>query len=268
MSAVASSTSSAVTPASGQPEEHARRVAARLLRREPDGFDPLEDRGHVLDADPVQLHVLPVGDVGDVAPEPLARPRDRAELLARHPPAVDPDPHHEELVLELLGLGRARALARHALLALRVQAVPAHAGTQVLLADRAEPARREDPVDPLANVQAVVVLLDLLGGVERLVVAQPPLPLASLAGCRSWGGRVAHRVTFGRWERERPPLGGLGGGNGRGELRPHRAGAGCRGTVRRRATAQAAGHHGGDESGGAGADHDSHLPRRNCRCKP
>ena len=186
-------------------EEHARRVAARLLRREPDGVDPLEDRGHVLDADPVQLHVLPVGDVGDVAPEPLARPRDRAQLLARHAAAVDPDPHHEELVLELLGLGRAGALAGHALLALRVEAVPPQARTQVLLADRAEPARREDPVDPLADVQAVVVLLDLLGGVERLVVAQPPLPLASFAGCRSWGGRVAHRVTFGR-------------GNGKGRL--------------------------------------------------
>ena len=71
------------------PEEHAGCVAARLLRREPDRLDPFEDRRHVLDTDPVQLHVLPVGDVGDVASEALARPRDRAQLLAvRRPPSI------------------------------------------------------------------------------------------------------------------------------------------------------------------------------------
>ena len=174
------------------PEEHAGRVAARLLRREPDRLDPLEDRRHVLDADPVQLHVLPVRDVGDVASEALARPCDGAQLLARQAPAVDPDPHHEELVLELLRLRGAGALAGHALLTLRVQPVPAQPGAQVLLADRTEPAGSEDPVDPLAHVQAVVVLLDLLGGVERLVVAQPPLPLASFAGSHSLGWSVDH----------------------------------------------------------------------------
>ena len=188
-------------PGERAPEEHARRVAARLLRREPDRLDPLEDGRHVLDADPVQLDVLAVGDVGDVASEPLARPRDRAQLLAREAPAVDADPHHEELVLQLLRLRRARAFSRNPLLALRVQPVPPQARTQVLLADRTEPARREDPVDPLAHVQAVVVLLDLLRGVERLVVAQPPLPLASFAGsrsrCRALSLIVASRVCPG-----------------------------------------------------------------------
>ena len=165
----------------------------------PDRLDPLEDRGDVLDADPVQLHVLPVGDVGDVAPEPLARPGDRAELVARQPAAVDADPHHEELVLELLGFGRARPLAGDALLALRVEAVPPHPRAEVLLADRAEPARREDPIDALAHVQAVVVLLDLLGRVERLVIAQPPLPLAALAGGPRWRGglcRSSRSISF------------------------------------------------------------------------
>ncbi len=178
-------------------EEHARRVAARLLRREPDLLDPFEDRGHVFDADPVQLHVLPVGDVGDVASEPLARPGDRAELVARQPAAVDADPHHEELVLELLGFRRARPLTGDALLALRVEAVPSHPRAEVLLADRSEPARSEDPIDALAHVQAIVVLLDLLGRVERLVVAQPPLPLAAFAGGPRWrGDPVAHQASF------------------------------------------------------------------------
>jgi hypothetical protein len=70
-------------------EEHARGVAARLLRRKPHRLDPLEDRGHVLDADPVQLHILPVRDVGDVASEALARPRDRRTCsLVRRPPSM------------------------------------------------------------------------------------------------------------------------------------------------------------------------------------
>ena len=137
---VASSTSSAVTPASGHPmitrgvSPHASWV------REPDGLQPLPDRRHVLDPDPVQLHVLPVRDVGDVAAVALARPRDRAELLGAHPPAVDPDPHHEELVLELLRLRAARSVAGDALGALRVETPPTQPVPQILLADRAEPA--------------------------------------------------------------------------------------------------------------------------------
>jgi hypothetical protein len=72
----------------------------------------------------VQLHVLAIGHVGDVAAEALTRPRDRPELVGGHRPAVDADAHHEELVLELLGLGAAGAVARHALRALRVQPPP------------------------------------------------------------------------------------------------------------------------------------------------
>ena len=128
-------------PRERAPQDHAWRVAAGFLRREAHAFQGLPDRGHVLDPDPVQLHVLTVGDVGDVTAVALAHPRDRPQLLGGHRPAVDPDPQHEELVLELLGFGAAGALARHALLALGVEPPPAEAAAQVLLADRAEPAR-------------------------------------------------------------------------------------------------------------------------------
>src|SRR5581483_1207884 len=44
-------------------EYHPRRVAAGLGGGEPDRVERLPDRGDVLDLDPVQLDVLPVGDV-------------------------------------------------------------------------------------------------------------------------------------------------------------------------------------------------------------
>ena len=50
-------------------DDDARAVAAGLGRAETDRLEPFPDGGHVLDADPVQLDVLPVGDVGDVPAE-------------------------------------------------------------------------------------------------------------------------------------------------------------------------------------------------------
>ncbi len=68
----------------------------------------------------MQLHVLTIRDVGEVAAVGLARPGDRAKLLGGEPSAVDPDPHHEELVLELIGLRTPGPLAGDALLPLGV----------------------------------------------------------------------------------------------------------------------------------------------------
>src|SRR6478672_8228017 len=47
----------------GRAQDDARRVAAGLGRHQPDRLQALPDRGDVLDADPVELDVLPVGDV-------------------------------------------------------------------------------------------------------------------------------------------------------------------------------------------------------------
>ena len=93
--------------------------------------------------------------------------------------------------------GTAGALARDTLLPLGVQPPPSEPGSKVLLADRAEPSRSEDPIDALADVEAVALFLDLLRRVERLVVAQAPLPLTSGAmRLGSDGGRLAHRAPM------------------------------------------------------------------------
>ncbi len=92
----------------GGAEHDARRVAARLVGGQADRLEPLPDRGHVLDADPVQLHVLPVGDVGGVAPVGLGDVGDRAQLLGSQQPAVAAHAEHEVLVVELVRLERSR----------------------------------------------------------------------------------------------------------------------------------------------------------------
>jgi Predicted integral membrane protein (DUF2269) len=123
--------------------------------------------------------------------------------------AVHPDPEHEVLVLELFGLGRSGPLPGDPLLPLRVEPPPAQPRAQILLPDRSEPSWCEDPVDPLADVQPVVFLLDLLGGVERLVIAEAPLALAALP--RS---TLAHRHRIRRtrwaWDPARIPFLGYG----------------------------------------------------------
>jgi len=100
-----------VDPGEGAADHHPRGVAAGLLGGQAYRLDALPDPGHVLDADPVELDILAVGDVGDVASEPLAGPGHGAELLGGELPAGDPDPHHEELVFQLVGLGGGRGPA-------------------------------------------------------------------------------------------------------------------------------------------------------------
>jgi hypothetical protein len=64
-------------------------------------------------------------------------------------------------------------------LALRVQAPPAEAAAEVLRVDRGEAAMRVDRLDAVTDVEAAVVLLHALVGVERLAVADGPLALAA-----------------------------------------------------------------------------------------
>src|SRR3954469_7233038 len=78
------------------------RVTTRLGGRQTDAFEPAPDLGHVLDADPVQLHVLPVGDVSDVAAELPGDAGDDPQLVAGQRTAGDTHPEHEVLVVEIL----------------------------------------------------------------------------------------------------------------------------------------------------------------------
>ena len=119
-------------------EDVARHVAARLQRGQAHLFEPLPDRRHVLDPDPVELHVLPVGDVGEVAAVLLGDARHGAQLLGGQLPAGDADPHHEVGVLDLGVLERAGLAAADAGAALGVQAPPAEPAAQVGRVDRVE----------------------------------------------------------------------------------------------------------------------------------
>src|SRR5215472_11243881 len=104
----------------------------------PAAFEPVPDLRHVLDPDPVELHVLPVGDVGEVAPVLLADTGHGAQLLGGKLAARNPDPHHEVRVLDLGVLKRPGLAAPDPRTALGVQAPPAEPAAQVLWVDGIE----------------------------------------------------------------------------------------------------------------------------------
>ena len=137
---------------------------------------------------------------------PADRPR---SCVAGQLPAVDADPHHEVRVLELLGLQDGGLAAGDALGALGVEAHPAHPAAQVARVDAVEAGLRVDVEDPLADVEAVVVLLHPLVRVERLAVAERPLALAALrAGCSC--GEGGHGRTSSCARHPAAPAGGWG----------------------------------------------------------
>jgi hypothetical protein len=169
-------------------EHHARAVAAGLGRLQPDRLQFPPDGRHVLDADPVELDVLPVGDVGGVPGVPLRDVGDRAQLGEAQLAAVDADPQHEVLVLELVRLQDRGTPAVDASAALGVEPPPAEAAAQVGRVDRGEPAVGVDVLDARPHVERVVVLLRPLVRIERLPVPERPLPLAArLAGAGGTG---------------------------------------------------------------------------------
>ena len=162
-------------------QDHPGAVAAGLGGVQPDRLQPAPDLGHVLDPDPVQLHVLPVGDVGDIPTEVDRDLPDHPELLGGQRTAVDPDPQHEVLVVQLPRLQGGGLAAVDPRPALGVEAVPAEASPQVTGVDGGEAALGVDVLYPGPDVERMVVLLGLLVGVQRLAVAQSPLTLALLA---------------------------------------------------------------------------------------
>src|SRR5690606_18554151 len=144
----------------------------------------------VLDAHPVQLDVLPVGDVRGVTRELAGDLSDGAQLLEVELTAVDADTQHEVGVLELLRLEGGGAPAVDAGLALGIEAPPAEPTTQVLRVDAVEAGVRVDALDPGSNVERVVVLLHPLVRVERFELGEGPLSLAGVpARTRSLLGR-------------------------------------------------------------------------------
>src|SRR5919106_2395141 len=164
-----------IHPRKGTSEDIPGSISACLGRGEADSLELAPYLGHVLDADPVELDVLAVGDIGEVAAESLRQAPDHRRLLARQLTSGDANAEHEVAV----GLGP-----------LGVEAVPAEAVAQVAGPDRAEALLGVAAFDPGPDVQAVVLALRLLGGVEGLPVAEGPLALGTL---RPGGRRGAHR---------------------------------------------------------------------------
>ena len=141
----------------------------------------LQNLGHVLDPDPVQLDVLPVGDVGHVPAEGLRDLSDCPQLQAGQLATVQPHSQHEERVLKLLGLEGGGLTTRDAGPALGVQAPPAEAVAQVDGVDGSKPGVGVAGEDALAHVEAVIVALGALVRVERLTMPEGPLALTALA---------------------------------------------------------------------------------------
>ena len=122
----------------GRAEERPGRVAARLEAAQAGGVEAVPDLGDVLDADPVVLDVLAVGDVGGVTGEVDADAAQRPHGLRGEQPTVGADAQHEVAVVELLLLEHRGLAAVDAGLALGVEAHPAEAAAQVGGVDRVE----------------------------------------------------------------------------------------------------------------------------------
>ena len=133
------------------------------------------------------LHVFPVGDVGGVPRELGGNLAERAQRRGGQCPAVAAHPHHEVLGLEQIEVLVAGPAAVVTLFTLGVEPHPAHAATQVVLVDAVEAGFGVVIEDSVAHIERVVILLELLVGVQRLAVAKRPLAFAAAFG--GAGGR-------------------------------------------------------------------------------
>ena len=163
-----SNSSSAVTPASGQPTtlRQTSPHACALVR--PMRSSVVEDLGHVLDPQPVQLEALARRHVARRAPEAHGEIADRAQLLRGHGAVRHADAQHEVAVL----LGP-----------LRVQPPPLRE-REVVGRERVEPAapRRDQQIGQ--DVEAVLALLDALdlgAKVPRLSSSHSSTPVSSMS---------------------------------------------------------------------------------------
>ena len=179
-------------------EDDARAVAAGLGGQQPDGLEPLPDRGHVLDPDPVQLDVLPVGDVGGAAGVVAGHLADDARCsVVRAPPSTRT---RSMKYSSSSSCGSSEAVLPPSMpgLALGVEPPPAEPAVQVVAADRGEALLAVDVLDAGPHVEGVVLLLEPLVGVQRLRSRRGPTgpgpPPSGRAGDgRSWQRRQRNR---------------------------------------------------------------------------
>jgi hypothetical protein len=142
-----------VDPGHRAAEQVADGVPAGLEAAQADPVQLVEDGGHVLDHDPVELDVLAVGDVGQVAAVAPGQLADGGQLVAGERAARDADAQHEVAVL-----GRA----------LGVQPPPAEPDGEVVGVDGGQPLAGV-AVDAGPQVERVQGLLDLLVAVASVL---------------------------------------------------------------------------------------------------
>src|SRR5690348_1600760 len=174
-----------------------RGIAAGLGGGQAYRLERLPDVGDVLDLDPVQLDVLPVGDVRCAAGVTARDVGDDPQLVVGQPATVDTDAQHEVTVVELLRLQHRGLAAVEARPALCVQPVPAKPAAQVSRVDGVEAVLGVDVDDPLTDVEPVVVALVFLVLVERLAIAERPLAFAAFTLGSSCDWHVGGSSRFG-----------------------------------------------------------------------
>ncbi len=189
MAGVPSMISSAAIPASGEPRTTRGTSPQASAVEQPDAFESFPDVRDVFDADPVQLDVLAIGEIGRVAGVLRGDLADGAERSRGQQTPVDADPQHEERILQLVRLEHRGAAAVDAGRSLRVEAPPAKTPPQVARINAIEAGVAVDVLDPGPAVQTVVVLLHPLVRIQRLTVTHGPLTLAP-AGVRPLAGRT------------------------------------------------------------------------------
>src|SRR5699024_1137509 len=148
----------------------------------------------ILDADPVQLDVLAVGEVRGVAGVVARNLADDAQLLAADQSAVEADAHHAVVILQLLGTERGGSHTVGPRAALGIKTDPFEAGREVLLRDGVEALLRVGLANAVDDAEAGVFLLNLLVVVERSGAINEPLALRPglTLRPRSGGGSCSH----------------------------------------------------------------------------
>ena len=172
-------------------QEPSRRVPAALDRGQTHRLQAAPQLGHVVNLDPVELDVLPVGDVRRAAGEVVGDRTQHTQLLTAQAPAVQAHPLQEIAVGELGGVQLGGAAPVDTLLALGVQTPPAETAVEVVGCDGLVAAGAVDVHDPFAYRQRGTVLLEGLVVIERIAPVEGPL--AVRPGLARW----AHGA--GRW---------------------------------------------------------------------
>ena len=181
-------------PRQRRTEHDPRRITAGLRGAQTHRFQPPPDLRHVPHIDPVQLDVLPVGEVGQPPTELSRNSSDDPQLRGGQRAAVGTYPQHEELVVQF-GRRQRRGLATgNAGLALGVEAPPPESPAQIVLRDGCEAVASVDPLDPLAHGQPALGRLEHFVLVQRRGGAQCPLTLVAGRARSPWA-RPAGRVV-------------------------------------------------------------------------